>query len=78
LKLEGTIPEKCAKLCQIGKDIDLFQSSVIKFINVQKERIESNEIAEGTLGNYLKAIKLFCSMNDIKVNWKKISKGELG
>jgi hypothetical protein len=75
LKLKGSIPEKCVKLCQIGKDINVFQTIIIKFINVQKERIESNEISEGTLGNYLKAIKLFCSMNDVMVNWKKISKG---
>jgi hypothetical protein len=27
------------------------------------------------LKNYVKAIKLFCSMNDITFNWKKISKG---
>jgi hypothetical protein len=31
--------------------------------------------AEGTLRNYIKAIKLFFSMNDIFVNWKKLSKG---
>ena len=33
------------------------------------------KIAEGTLGNYVKAVRLFCSTNDIIVNWKKISKG---
>ena len=75
LGLEGTIPEKCARLYQLAKDINYFQSSIIGFINVQKERIESNEISEGTLSNYIKAIKLFCSMNDIIINWKKISKG---
>ncbi|HEY7756652.1 MAG TPA: hypothetical protein VIA08_00300 [Nitrososphaeraceae archaeon] len=75
LRLEGTISDKCTKLYQISKDINQFQTSIIKFINFQKERIESNEISEGTLGNYIKAIKLFCSMNDVIVNWKRISKG---
>jgi hypothetical protein len=75
LGLEGTIHEKCTKLYQISKDINRLQSTIIKFINYQKERIESNEISEGTLRNYIKAIKLFCSMNDIIVNWKRISKG---
>jgi integrase len=75
LELEGTIPEKCAKLYRIAENINQFQSKIIKFITVQKERIESNEISEGTLSNYIKAIKLFCSMNDIIINWKKISKG---
>lgn len=33
------------------------------------------EITEGTLWNYIKAIKLFFSMNDIVINWKKLGKG---
>jgi integrase len=75
LGIEGTIQQKCYKLYEIGKDVYLFQSRLINFINIQKDRIASNEISEGTLCNYIKAIKLFCSMNDIIVNWKKISKG---
>jgi integrase len=38
-------------------------------------RIQNKEISEATLGNYVKTIKLFCTMNDIIMNWKKISKG---
>jgi integrase len=74
--LQGTIEEKCVKLYELSKnDINLLQSYLIRFINSQKERIENKEIAEGTLRNYIKAIKLFLSMNDIIVNWKKLSKG---
>ena len=52
------------------------ESHIIKFIIFQKSRIENRAIAEGTLHhNYIKAIKLFFSMNDIIINWKKISKG---
>jgi hypothetical protein len=72
LGIEGTIQQKCYKLYEIGKDVNLFQSRLINFINIQKDRIASNEISEGTLCNYIKAIKLFCSMNDIIVNWKEI------
>jgi integrase len=32
-------------------------------------------IAAGTVRNYIKSVKLFCQMNDILVNWTKISKG---
>ena len=32
-------------------------------------------ILQTTIPNYLKAMKLFCEMNDIFVSWKKISRG---
>jgi hypothetical protein len=72
--LLGTIPEKCQKLCEI-KDVILLESHLIRFINFQKGRIENKEISEGTLCNYIKAVRLFFSMNDIVINWKRISKG---
>ena len=72
--LQGTFPKKCQNLCEI-KDVNLLESHLIRFINFQKERIENKEISEGTLCNYVKAIRLFFSMNDIVINWKKISKG---
>jgi hypothetical protein len=72
--LQGTIPEKCQKLCEL-KDTNLLESHLIRFINFHKERIQNKEISEGTLCNYVKAIRLCFSMNDIVINWKKISKG---
>jgi len=74
--LQGTIEEKCTKLYESSKDnINLLHSHLIKFINFQNKRIENKENAEGTLHNYIKAIKLFYSMNDVIINWKKIGKG---
>jgi len=78
--LQGSIPEKCEKLYELAKDNEsdnpaLLQSYLIKFINFQKKRIENKEIAEGTLHNYIKAIKLFFSMNDVIINWRRIGKG---
>ena len=55
---------------------NLFQSTIIRFINSQRERIEAGEISEGTLCNYVKAINQFCNMNDIMINWKKIGRGD--
>jgi len=76
IELKGTIEEKCVKLNELSKkDNNLLQSYLIRFINSQKVRIENKEISEGTLRIYIKAIKLFFSMNDIIVNWKKLSKG---
>lgn len=56
--LNGTIEEKCVKLCDMSKkDSNLLQSYLIRFISSQKDRIKNQEIAEGTLRNYIKAIK---------------------
>lgn len=44
------------------------------FIRVQKRRVKAGKIAAGTIWNYYKAAKLFCTVNDIKINWKKISR----
>jgi hypothetical protein len=37
----------------------------------QKERVTNGDISTATLRNYIKAIKLFCEMNDIVITWKK-------
>ena len=50
-------------------------TAVFKFILHQKERLRRNEIVVSTIHNYLKPIKLLCSMNDIHVNWKKVTTG---
>ena len=74
--MQGTIEEKCNKLYEFSKNnLNYYNHILIRFINLQKERIENKEIAEGTLCNYVKAIKLFFSMNDIIINWKKLLKG---
>jgi hypothetical protein len=47
----------------------------MSFIEFQKERAKRGEISESTVTNYYKATKLFCVMNDLILNWKKISRG---
>ena len=48
---------------------------MIMFILHQKERAESGEISECTISNYYKPTKLFREMNEITINWKRITKG---
>jgi hypothetical protein len=48
---------------------------LMKFILSQKERAKKGEISECTISNYYKPTKLFCEMNDIVLNWKRITKG---
>jgi hypothetical protein len=47
--------------------------TVLRFAQSQKERVERGKISPATLRNYIKAVKLFCEMNDIVITWKKIT-----
>jgi len=76
MEFQGSIEERCQKFYDFSKNnSELLQSYLVRFINSQKERIDKKEISEGTLHNYVKAIKLFLTMNDIVINWKKLGKG---
>ena len=50
-------------------------NKLVEFAQYQKQRAQKGEISESTIPNYFKAIKLFCVMNDIIVNWQKLNKG---
>ena len=58
-----------------NKDSKWAYDSFIRFISYQKQRVTKGEIVESTISNYYKAAKLFCEMNDLILNWKKISRG---
>jgi hypothetical protein len=47
----------------------------MSFIGYEKERSKKGEISVSTIPNYYRATKLFCEMNDIVLNWKKIARG---
>jgi integrase len=76
INLEGTIQEKCETFAKKSKDEPSFAvNCVIKFLQMNKERVERKEITASTAFNYVKTIKLFCEMNDILIPWKRITKG---
>ena len=58
-----------------AEDIDWATNSFISFINFQKDGVIRKEIAKSSISNYYKSAKLFCIMNDINLNWPKITKG---
>ena len=77
LGLTGTLKEKCLIFCEQAKQEPLWtQHQIMQYIEFQKERAVKGEIAESTINNYYKSLKLFCEMNDIILNWKKIAKGK--
>jgi hypothetical protein len=77
LKLQGSLEEQSKgfldKTRQNG--VQWAQDSIMIFLDYHKERVRRKELAAGTLKNYYRAAKLFCEMNDLILNWKRISKG---
>jgi integrase len=75
LHLEGTL-EQQAKIFVIRarEKPDWVQQKLMQFFSYQIERVQLKEISETTIPNYYKAAKLFCEMNDLLLNWKKISR----
>jgi integrase len=76
IKLNGTIQERCKAFVKKAKDEpSCVVSYVIKYLQMNKERVERKEITAATALNYVKTIKLFCEMNDILLPWKRITRG---
>ena len=77
IDLQGTtIEERCNTFAERGiQDNTWALNCIIKFLQFQKERVERKEITAATLRNFVKAIKLFCEMSDIQIQWKKITRG---
>jgi hypothetical protein len=73
-----TMEEKCSVFYNFASNLDnrrMLESQIMYFISFHEERVRKKEIAGGTLRNYIKALKLFLTMNDIVVNWSKIKMG---
>ena len=74
LKLTGTLDEQAKQFTLKARENSLWaQESLMSFIDFQKERVKRDEMSESTVTNYYKATKLFCVMNDLVLNWKRIS-----
>lgn len=72
----NNIEEQSNIFLQEGKTNPMWaEEMLMKFCNYQKKRVINGEISESTIPNYFKATKLFCDMNNLILNWKKISKG---
>jgi integrase len=77
LKIDGeTLQERAQSFATRSKHNPAWcVSAIMNYMRNQKQRAENKEISTATLSNYYKPIKLFCEMNDIILNWKKITRG---
>ena len=76
LKIEGDLDRQAKyfvnKACEGPQ---WAQEAFIRYISFQKERVRAGKISSSTVPNYFKPAKLFCEMNELAFNWKKIRKG---
>ena len=76
LGLSGSLEEQANEfLNKLRQNQQWSQESIMKFLDFHKERVRCKELAAGTLKNYYRAAKLFCEMNDLTLNWKRIVRG---
>ena len=76
LILDGTFEQKARRFLEKARRNPTWaQDNFMKFIAFQHQRAMKGEISETTIANYYKAAKLFCEMNDLILNWKKITRG---
>jgi len=72
----GTFEQKARQFLENARyNPSWAQDNFMKFISFQHQRAMKGEISETTIPNYYKAAKLFCEMNDLVLNWKKITRG---
>jgi integrase len=77
LGLNGDLDDQARQFVTLYREsgIAIVHEKLTSFISYQIQRAQKKEISHATIPNYLKAIKLFCEMNDIQLNWKKMSRG---
>ncbi|MDA4125143.1 MAG: hypothetical protein OK438_06835 [Thaumarchaeota archaeon] len=56
------------------REPDWATGAINDFLREVKARVEAGEISASTVSIYTKPLKLFCVMNDIPVNWAKLSR----
>jgi hypothetical protein len=76
LNFQGSLEEQAKQfLVNTRENHQWAEDVLIRFISYELERTKNREISESTIPNYYRATKLFCEMNDIILNWKKIARG---
>lgn len=76
LGLKGNIEQRAREfVVQAKRDQNWALGSIMRFMAFQKERTAKKEISASTCRNYYKPIKVFYEMNDIQINWKKVTRG---
>jgi hypothetical protein len=73
LGLHGSLDKQSREFLARAKDREWTQNGLKHFIRDKKQRAEDGELAESTIRNFYKPVRLFCSVHDIELSWKKIT-----
>jgi hypothetical protein len=76
LGLKGSLDEQSREfLAKLKKDggKEWAQNGLKYFIRDKKRRADKGELAESTIRNFYKPVKLFCTTHDVELSWKKIT-----
>jgi hypothetical protein len=69
LNLKGDLSNQAKEFWFTAKDNPRWaEENLMKFITAQNARADTGEISPSTVPNYYKSTKLFCEMNEIKLN----------
>lgn len=72
---EDTMVKRSKAFCEKSwSDNGWAFSCIVQYLQQLKERVEAKEITAGTMKNRYQAIKIFCEMADIPIQWKKLSR----
>ncbi len=75
LNLGGAISEQAREFVMNAREnSQRVNDGLMRSFSFQLQRVARREISKNTVPNYYKAVKLFCEMNDLPFNWKKISR----
>jgi hypothetical protein len=73
LKLQGSLDQQSREFIAKAKnDIEWAEDGLKYFIHNQIQRAENGELANSTIRNYCKPVKLFCDLHKITLSWKMI------
>jgi hypothetical protein len=74
LGLHGSLDKQSREfLVRVKKNRVWAQNGLKYFIRDKKRRAENGELVEPTIRNFYKPVKLFCTVHDIELSWKKIT-----
>lgn len=78
MNFKGTLNDQAVQFFILARESpQTVEANLKRFITFQIQRAVRGEIAEATISNYYKAVKLFCEMNRVAgaINWKILSRG---